>query len=102
RARAATRHTLSLHDALPIFKNTERGADDVRNELDDVTATKIQLEKTKKSLEEELAQTRAQLEEEKSGKEAASSKAKQLGQQLEEDRKSTRLNSSHVKISYAV
>src|SRR5690606_41519788 len=28
--------------------------------------------------------------------------AKQLGLKLEEDRKSTRLNSSHVKISYAV
>src|SRR5438067_9675447 len=77
-------YTLSLHDALPIFEKRRidvaaakgRRLED-RDEERDVRAD---------ATDRELAQRRRQLRD----------------RQLAGDRKSTRLNSSHVSISYAV
>src|SRR5690606_39563741 len=76
-------YTLSLHDALPICEVAEEGRGDVRHADRD---------------EERGERTRGR------GR-ATTTRLLHgggLGLALELDRKSTRLNSSHVKISYAV
>src|SRR3712207_8613648 len=79
-------YTLSLHDALPILPTTLEVLDSVRRaisrkQIDDVDALKAAI---KNQLLEILRESEKQ------------------GVSSEEDRKSTRLNSSHANISYAV
>src|SRR5690606_40644973 len=77
-------HTPSLHDALPIFtaeaKSYAAQVPTIDAALDGVTAAEVALITS--------AHTQGQ--------------ATELPELAEQDRKSTRLNSSHVKISYAV
>src|SRR5438874_7934833 len=77
-------HSLSLHDALPIFLAIAQGGDLVQCGFDAMQAVA-------QRLEQELALA---------GELHAGGAAREQGRA--EDRKSTRLNSSHVEISYAV
>src|SRR5690606_40349676 len=93
-------YTLSLHDALPIFRTSENGAESVvavQNELLQVIADGEYYFTLSKNSPAIRISTKnilfiacgafSKIREEKAKK---------------ADRKSTRLNSSHVKISYAV
>src|SRR5690606_39588417 len=78
-------YTLSLHDALPILLQ-QLGL--VAPKGDDIRETVAVLRALRSELGPDVP--------------SASNPAKQLALRLHGDRKSTRLNSSHVKISYAV
>src|SRR3712207_8423282 len=82
-------YTLSLHDALPISAGPERTLN--RAEVDRLDAFATQL-----ALQEEQ---KAAVEQDVLG---AAKEAVLLRRYCEADRKSTRLNSSHANISYAV
>src|SRR5690606_41659223 len=84
-------YTLSLHDALPIYQGNDK--QHITEVLNAILAAYSQQNIERRSAE--TAQTLKFLEDQ----------LPELKQQLdvaERDRKSTRLNSSHVKISYAV
>src|SRR5207302_10539348 len=80
-------YTLSLHDALPISKGAVRVDPILQNSINHGLQRSFQLRKT-------IAQQQAQVD--------ALSAVVKLALVNGQDRKSTRLNSSHVKISYAV
>src|SRR3712207_9073277 len=80
-------YTLSLHDALPIFRTGSRA--------DHTAAVRGEAES---AAERELVGTLASLVRDGSVAGAARAGVPQLAR----DRKSTRLNSSHANISYAV
>src|SRR5690606_39802134 len=95
-------YTLSLHDALPILA-TKYEAD-----LEGYHAYKEYLDQARSQKAEELLQLgmgEDQIKEtlDKFGFEQEKAEAQKIGEQVRnaKDRKSTRLNSSHVKISYA-
>src|SRR3712207_7790700 len=81
-------YTLSLHDALPIFIPRMRRS---------AAERRLKWEREKRAGEHreraKLQQTKAELAEQEARKQRA---------EAEIDRKSTRLNSSHANISYAV
>src|SRR5690606_39402594 len=89
-------HTFSLHDALPIWPLTLHGGDRLRAErhgiLDQVDQDQVVL-----GIGLPPGAERA-----RPAERALAAGAHPLVLLLVEDRKSTRLNSSHVKISYAV
>src|SRR5690606_41001965 len=95
-------HTLSLHDALPICMHHDRQAAEARASLDardeivgDAYALDGRAERELTGMEHE----RVALFDLDRGCVAL----ERLGRaRIDQDRKSTRLNSSHVKISYAV
>src|SRR5690625_6204247 len=80
--------TLSLHDALPIFRAERMGWLPSAPQLN---KNPLEVAKSAQAAGMDVADYVA--EQLKSG---------ELGMACEEDRKSTRLNSSHVAISYAV
>src|SRR5436309_8620677 len=75
-------YTLSLHDALPIYPQADR-----RNAGDRELPSR---------------QVRQRLRRQVLGRQPGEDVARPGAGQVHRDRKSTRLNSSHVKISYAV
>src|SRR5690554_7684262 len=84
-------YTLSLHDALPIFERGGDGADEQQQPAEDDTHGG-HLEGRDVEVADpavEVEGTRAERDDDR-------------GDREEPDRKSTRLNSSHVRISYAV
>src|SRR5690606_39809769 len=93
-------HTLSLHDALPIFHDRpgSRAAGGRQDESDDsllAISARRQGNPHASAIRNDCDEARTDLERPhllRAHREAAT----------EADRKSTRLNSSHVKISYAV
>src|SRR5690606_41380801 len=94
-------YTLSLHDALPISRAT--GARIVNN-LDELSASDLGFAKL---VEERRVETEKWVfvEECKNPKSVSilvRGGSQRVVDEAERDRKSTRLNSSHVKISYAV
>src|SRR5690606_41593932 len=87
-------YTLSLHDALPISYLVLRlNRDSATGGLSD--AMRAELREAAQQNRQEFAQQRAESRDFQSGLDRQVS-------ELRRDRKSTRLNSSHVKISYAV
>src|SRR5690606_41453660 len=89
--------TLSLHDALPIFLDEHRGEDpSLAARLERITAETALLRDAAEAVE------RARLAEQERERAAAEAEAAAAEAGFRGDRKSTRLNSSHVKISYAV
>src|SRR5207249_12035895 len=87
-------YTLSLHDALPIFALLRRPASEgaaglIQQQLIELRARFDQLVAAQHEVPKALAQGSAE-------------QARVLQDVRERDRKSTRLNSSHVSISYAV
>src|SRR5690606_40548565 len=91
-------HPLSLHDALPILGHAERSYVSELNEHRNAWAHQKPIsnedayrcaDTATRLLEAVGAPTQAQV-------------TRDIAQELLRDRKSTRLNSSHVKISYAV
>src|SRR5438034_3706818 len=90
-ARATGIYTLSLHDALPIFAGSSR--------MKAGTATKLVLNMLSTTSMVKLGRTRDDL---MVDLRPTNEKLRQRAIQMVEDRKSTRLNSSHTVISYAV
>src|SRR5205814_6069992 len=94
--------TLSLHDALPILeRHATTRAILVRGELDDLLALRsdvvfIPIE------EHEIHLMRRRRRRGRRRRRRGSRRGTELHRQAGEDRKSTRLNSSHLGISYAV
>src|SRR5690606_41888067 len=89
-ARLVALCTLSLHDALPI-------SEELASRMSLAMTNALLFEEVQTELARTQKLERALTEE----KEALESRVKSRTRQLQ-DRKSTRLNSSHVKISYAV
>src|SRR5690606_41673182 len=83
-------YTLSLHDALPISLTTE---------LDDVSDT-LDVDDLTDDFDDEFSEDSGDEVEEET--DLTEDLSEELGTDKFLDRKSTRLNSSHVKISYAV
>src|SRR5690625_7089689 len=81
--------TLSLHDALPIFDSKRGDLNASLEGLDEDIAEKVT----------ELQELQEQLP---GAQQAVEDAEARVAAAQEEDRKSTRLNSSHVAISYAV
>src|SRR5690606_39844347 len=96
---SSARYTLSLHDALPIYfqPGEELTQADTGGELRRQIALLLQLHAAFEQFADHLAVVFI-LEE---GGDLVCDLGTDLGEELQ-DRKSTRLNSSHVKISYAV
>src|SRR5207249_9682776 len=89
---ATSTYPLSLHDALPIFRRHAYGGND--NNVYHVLLTSVDSE-----LEMRFADYGASLNSDKGD---VFSSVRRTMDRFELDRKSTRLNSSHVSISYAV
>src|SRR5688572_32639260 len=83
-------YTLSLHDALPISAGDRRK----RQGVGSVVQGARQVDGAGGPREQSLRRTRHKIAPQRRGAEAAA--------QVQGDRKSTRLNSSHSQISYAV
>src|SRR5690606_41928712 len=86
-------YTLSLHDALPIFGNAAIPTDTlvmIRKMIDTLSVVHVKPEAFQFAIEQQLPELVEFIKE------------KDLLYIDPSDRKSTRLNSSHVKISYAV
>src|SRR5699024_11470287 len=77
-----------------LFRSA-KDKEELNKEINDLKDKTDELEKAKDRLEQELADEKEKSEEDKKALE------KEIDD-LKEDRKSTRLNSSHVSISYAV
>src|SRR5690606_41517880 len=90
-------YTLSLHDALPIYRTMQDHLDSVEEQLGKLipTAMRVQRRLWLGSIMEPFLHKWAEAEEANGG-------LLDEAKRNELDRKSTRLNSSHVKISYAV
>src|SRR5439155_5842722 len=94
-------YTLSLHDALPICRLTRRlDGDDIsdqrRRSAEHETVHRIIVERRR------LADVRGRVEGDGHRDRARRCRARDVECRSTRDRKSTRLNSSHVAISYAV
>src|SRR5207253_8818078 len=96
-----TPHTLSLHDALPISRSAQRGGE--------LLVVVDQIQQLAREAVRRCARSRAQGFQVDAGvglvehDVETDQRGAGVGQPLDErDRKSTRLNSSHVAISYAV
>src|SRR5690606_41690430 len=89
-------HTLSLHDALPILKAMEWNTDQLRENDPDAWEQVQRYKKTSLDLFYKFSSKNYYLLPEWLDRK----KTSDFGDAI--DRKSTRLNSSHVKISYAV
>src|SRR5204862_5360518 len=87
---ATAAYPLSLHDALPIFE--ERGRPD--DEAEEIAARTVNKERARSG--EARQRSRSSVKDISSGRRGG------LRSHKGPDRKSTRLNSSHVEISYAV
>src|SRR5690606_42110511 len=87
-------YSLSLHDALPIYLRAAKRQKAIREMTDSLAAALVDADLTPDALLAALGDATG----------AAGVKAGPIGDagDGDEDRKSTRLNSSHVKISYAV
>src|SRR5690606_41975860 len=93
-------YTLSLHDALPIFPDHRRALGAQRHERTDRT-----LRPTHRPVLERVRQTEQEEEDPAIARLAHTRRTERSDDHQHvdvQDRKSTRLNSSHVKISYAV
>src|SRR5690606_40694395 len=92
-------YTLSLHDALPIYQESR-----ISTVLVDVMGKKVAIEKLGSEIEEAENTSIEYINESKSIAGYNTQKAVISDEKGNKtiDRKSTRLNSSHVKISYAV
>src|SRR5207249_10788074 len=93
--------TLSLHDALPILEESSSEAVPLEDADTDLESSDFDLALTEEEVaaEEESGSQVVALEDEDADEGAATVAKKR---QRQADRKSTRLNSSHVSISYAV
>src|SRR5699024_11518606 len=99
---ATSSHTLSLHDALPICRKPEQPKD---NKLE--TASRKLFEQSGTAANEQLSFDLSAMTEPRSVRELYGEfqpmvLSRVLADEAYQDRKSTRLNSSHVSISYAV
>src|SRR5690606_40371297 len=90
-------HPLSLHDALPILKGQRLA---IRQHQPAVQALPLALAQTQLHVGQRQWLLIARLHQQAAGGQRQALQASGLLEQT--DRKSTRLNSSHVKISYAV
>src|SRR5699024_12483296 len=90
-----TIYTLSLHDALPIYQMIKKDEQDrlEQIELEEARKALAEQRRLEAEAEAEAAAELKRLKDERLAAEAANAPV---------DRKSTRLNSSHVSISYAV
>src|SRR5699024_12565539 len=93
----ALTYTRSLHDALPILADSLDEGVTVRSEI----AKKIR-EKTLGAVGRRRSRMIARTEIANAGNEGKKRSAQDWSEESGQDRKSTRLNSSHVSISYAV
>src|SRR5205814_8963296 len=91
-------HTLSLHDALPIFRRFEREPHPLHALVDLLRREAFVGQLGPQPLAQPLRQLVAKLFFQPLGGDAAAT----LEGHAQQDRKSTRLNSSHLGISYAV
>src|SRR5207253_9915437 len=96
------RFTLSLHDALPILPGDANRDHRVCAELLELGAGAFDRIRSEHAASGHRAPGRTNQGDEKRRDDAAGLATVPVNDGLERDRKSTRLNSSHVAISYAV
>src|SRR5205807_10545648 len=91
-------YTLSLHDALPIFPPRPPTGDDLAQVPPDLDQTFSKVREAQAKLMQRMAELGVTISFNKSPKEMIA----EFYTRYAQDRKSTRLNSSHLVISYAV
>src|SRR5690606_39669930 len=95
-------YTLSLHDALPILAVLLGRSAELRKDAAAHLGTIARLREQIDSLNARLKELDEELDSLAPQPGAVQETLQRLRELSEQDRKSTRLNSSHVKISYAV